>query len=232
MKLIHGLAGFIFLLSITGCTVDMGPVETSTEQTDAGAAESVRAEIHMGAGELHIEGGATKLMNATFHYSEKVGRPTVRYDVTGAHGRLLVESPKNSSSGGKTENTWDLQMDSGMPLDMTVEIGAGESNLDMSQLNLRSVEVNIGAGEMTLNMAGKYKRDVTVQINGGVGEARIRLPKDIGAEVTATGGIGSIDTKGLTKRDGKYYNDAYAEGKPAVHMEVQGGIGNITLSVE
>jgi hypothetical protein len=119
-----------------------------------------------------------------------------------------------------------------MPLDMTVNLGAGESTLDMSQLLVRSVDVNIGAGEMTLNMAGKYKRDVTVQVHGGVGEARIRLPKDIGAEVKATGGIGSIDTKGLTKRDGKYYNDAYADDKPAVRMEVQGGIGNITLSVE
>ena len=139
---------------------------------------------------------------------------------------------RTRNPGGKTVNTWDLQMDSNMPLDMTVALGAGESTLDMSQLQVRSVDVNMGAGEMTLNMAGPYKRDVTVQVNGGVGEARIRLPKDIGAEVKATGGIGSIDTKGLTKRDGKYYNDAYSEGKPAVRMEVQGGIGNITLSVE
>jgi hypothetical protein len=232
MKIIYGSAALIFLLSITGCTVDTGPVETSNQQIDAGAAESVRAEIRMGAGELHIEGGAPKLMTGTFHYSESIGPPTVRYDVTGAHGRLLVESPKNSQSGNKTVNTWDLRMGSDMPLDMTVNLGAGESTLDMSQLQVRSVEVNIGAGEMTLNMAGKYKRDVTVQVQGGVGEARIRLPKDIGAEVKATGGLGSIDTKGLTKRDGKYYNDAYAEGKPAVRMEVQGGIGNINLSVE
>ena len=72
-----------------------------------------------------------------------------------------------------------------------------------------------------------------MQVHGGVGEARIRLPKDIGAEVKATGGLGSIDTKGLTKRDGKYYNDAYSDDKPArSHMEVQGGIGNISLSVQ
>jgi hypothetical protein len=232
MRTISGLAGLMFLLSITGCTVDSGPTQTSNELIDAGGAESVRAEIRMGAGEMHIEGGAPNLMTGSFRYSEKVGRPNVRYEATGAHGRLIVESPKNSASGGKTVNVWDLRMSSEMPLDMTVELGAGESNLDMSQLLVRSVEVNMGAGEMTLNMAGNYKRDVSVQVNGGVGEARIRLPKNIGAEVTATGGIGNIDTKGLTKRDGKYYNDAFAEGKPAVHMEVQGGIGNIALTVE
>ena len=89
----------------------------------------------------------------------------------------------------------------------------------------------MGAGEMVLNVAGKYTRDVTVQVNGGVGEARIKLPKDMGAVVEATGGIGSISTNGLTRRDGKYYNDAYSEGKPAVRMEVHGGVGDVIFSV-
>jgi len=118
-----------------------------------------------------------------------------------------------------------------VPLKMNVTLGAGESNLDMSQLPLQSLEVNMGAGEMILNVAGKYTKDVAVEVNGGVGEAQIRLPKDVGAEVTATGGIGEISTKGLTQRNGKYYNDAYAEGKPAVRMNVQGGIGSITFRV-
>ena len=104
MKTIYGAAGLGFLLVIAGCSIDTGPVETSSQQIDAGAAESVRAEIHMSAGELHMEGGAPKLMNGMFRYSENVRAPTVRYDVTGAHGELVVESPKNShSGGGKTE---------------------------------------------------------------------------------------------------------------------------------
>jgi hypothetical protein len=104
--------------------------------------------------------------------------------------------------------------------------------LDMSKLPLRAVEVKMGAGELLLNVAGKYPNDVTVTVSGGAGEAKIRLPKDMGAVVDSRVGIGVIDTKGLTKRDGKYYNDAYAEGKPAVGMELQGGVGDITLSVE
>lgn len=233
MKSVHGLTGVVLLLSVGGCSVmvDAGPTLTATEQVDAGGAESVQAEVRMGAGQLHLEGGAAKLMNGTFRYSESVGRPSVQYDVAGAHGRLTVASPKNSSSMGKTVNEWDVQMGSSVPLDMTVSLGAGESNLDMSQLPLRSAEVNMGAGEMVLNVSGKYNGDVTVRVNGGVGEARIRLPKGVGAVVDAAGGIGSISANGLTKRDGKYYNDAYAEGKPAVRMVVKGGVGDIILSV-
>jgi hypothetical protein len=229
------LAGLLFLLWGTGCGIlnsDAGPEQTAREEVDAGNAETVQAEIHMGGGELHLLGGGTKLMTGSFRYSERVGRPIVRYDLTGSRGRLTVDSPKNSSSVGKMVNEWTLRMGSGALLEMNVTLGGGMADLDMSKLPLRAMEVKMGAGELLLNVAGRYAKDVTVTVSGGAGEARIRLPKDMGAVVDAHVGIGGIDTKGLTKRDGKYYNDAYAEGKPAVRVEVQGGVGDITLSVE
>ncbi|HEU5021915.1 MAG TPA: hypothetical protein VFT60_08485, partial [Bryobacteraceae bacterium] len=102
--------------------------------------------------------------------------------------------------------------------------------LDLSQISLRAAEVNMGAGNMTFTMADRYTKDIDVQINGGVGEARIRLPHETGAVVDATGGIGSIEADNLMKRaDGKYYNAAYADDKPAVHMKVRGGVGDIVF---
>ena len=185
----------------------------------------------MGAGKLDVEGGSATLMSASFRYSERIGRPVVRYDVTDTQGKLTVESPKNSSSTGNSVNEWDLKMGSETPFEMNVSLGAGESNLDMSHVSLRSMDVNMGAGEMKLNLDGKYSKDVRVEVNGGVGEARILLPKDVGVVAEAVGGIGGVSTKGLTKRDGKYYNDAYSAGKPALHLQVQGGVGSISMNV-
>lgn len=234
MKCKHATGCVALMLMAAGCgmNVDSGPTETATDQIDIGKAEAVTAEIHMSAGTLHIDSGGTSLMSADYRYSERVGRPSVRYDVTGAHGQLTVESPKSgSTSGSHTVNEWNLKLGSAAPLEMTVSMGAGESNLNLSQIPLRSLEVDMGAGQMMLDVAGKYARDVTVQVNGGVGEARIKLPKDMGAVIEASGGLGSISTDGLTKRDGKYYNDAYAEGKPTLRMEVHGGVGDVKFSV-
>lgn len=228
------VAGLLFSLWSTGCGglgADPGPTQMSSEEVDAGKAETVRAEIRMDGGELHIQGSGPKLMSGSFRYSEKVGRPIVRYEVTGSRGRLNVESPKQGTSFRNKVNEWTLRLGSEAPLEINVNLGGGTGDLDLSRLPLQSAEVNIGAGEMQLNVAGKYAKDVSVTVNGGAGETRIRLPKDIGAVVDAKLGIGGIDTKGLTKRDGKYYNDAYTEGKPAVRLEVRGGVGNIALSV-
>lgn len=221
------------LVLLAGCEVDSGPILTGTATVEAGKADTVRAEIRMGAGDLQVEGGSSRLLDATFRYSQSAGRPVVHYDVMGGRGLLTVESPQDGSTRGKNaKNEWALRMGTELPLDLSVRLGAGDSRLDVSQLALRSADVNMGAGNLTFNMANRYTQEVNVQINGGVGEAHIRLPKETGAVVDAAGGIGSVQANGLTKRDdGKYYNAAWAADNPAVHMKVRGGVGDIVLNI-
>jgi hypothetical protein len=221
-------------LGLPACTMiegDPGPEMTHEDGADAGTAEAVRADVRMGAGELEIKGGASKLLDASFRYSERLGRPSVRYELTGFRGRLTVENPNKVNGSGNIKNEWKLTFGGKIPIDLHTQLGAGEAKLDLSQLPIRNVEIQMGAGELELNVAGNYQRDIDVKVQGGVGEAKIKLPRDFGAEVEAHGGIGSINVDGLRKRNGKYYNDAFAEGKPAVRMRVHGGIGEINLSV-
>jgi hypothetical protein len=233
MKQTPVLVAVLFLLS-TGCISigrDAGPTSTSNEEIDAGSAEVVRADIHMGSGDLHLTGGAPKLLSGSFRYSDTVGRPIVHYDVTSSRGHLTVDSPNSSSIRNKV-NDWTLHMGSRVPLDMNVNLGGGDADLDLSTLPLQSLEVHLGVGDLKLNVAGKYPKDVTMQVNGGTGDLRVRLPKDMGVVVNASIGVGDVSANGLTKRDGKYYNAAYAEGKPAIRMDVRGTVGDIHLSTE
>lgn len=212
--------------------VDSGPVLTANEGIDAGKAGKVSAEIRMGGGELRLDGGAARLMEGSFKFSDRPGRPMVRYTEAGGHGRLTLESPKTDGTFSKTVNEWTVKLGSSLPLELNITLGGGKADLDVSRLSLESMQVNMGAGELQLNLAGHYKKDVSVQVKGGAGEMRIRLPGDMGAVVDAQVGIGGLNAHGLQQRDGKYYNAAYAEGKPAIHLEVQGAVGDITLSVE
>lgn len=235
MKHTPGLAAAVLLLFGTGCNVinsNAGPTKTDEQEIDAGKAETVRAEIRMGAGDFHLQGGGTKLMAGSFRYSESIGPPAVRYDVTGSRGLLSVESKKNSLTG-KMVNEWNLRMGSQTPLELNLHLGGGDANLDVSTLPLRSIEIEMGAGDLKLNLAGKYTTDVNALVKAGAGDTEIRLPKDMGVVVDARIGVGGIEPKGLAKRgDGKYYNEAYADGKPAVRLDVRGGVGDIKLNVE
>jgi len=215
------------LLAGAGCAIhDLGPARTTEKSVDAGSAESVRAEIRMGAGELRLGGGAKKVLEAKFRTNLEA--PEVRYDVSAGRGRLVVDQPGNAR-GSNIENDWDLKLGNGQPLELTVNLGAGQSEMDFTEVNLRSLDVNMGVGELKLDLRGNYKRDLDVRVRGGVGQATIRLPGKIGVRVDARGGIGGISTHNLKQRGRDYYNEAYEDAKVRMRVEVRGGVGQISL---
>lgn len=221
------------LLAMTGCVefdADPGPTRTAEQSLEAGKADNLRAEIRMGVGKLKVQGGGKAALDASFRYSENLGKPEVRYEQTGFRGRIVVES-QHRKVLGDVDNEWSLSFADKLPIDFDVKLGAGESQIDLSALPVRNVEINMGVGELRLNLNGAYKRDVSVNVHGGVGEAHIQLPKNVGVLVDASGGIGEINTRGLEKRDGKYVNSSYDSAKPAVRLTVRGGVGEIHLSV-
>ena len=81
-------------------------------------------------------------------------------------------------------------------------------------------------------MTGPRTTNVTGTIEGGVGQATIRLPKDVGVHVDASGGIGSVDAHGLRKEDGAWVNDAYGKSATSIELTVHGGVGQIELLEE
>jgi hypothetical protein len=81
-------------------------------------------------------------------------------------------------------------------------------------------------------LTGDRKTNLTADIEGGVGQANIRLPKNVGVIAQASGGIGSIEVRGLKHDGGSYTNDAFGKSSVTIHLKVEGGIGQITLTQE
>jgi Cell wall-active antibiotics response 4TMS YvqF len=102
----------------------------------------------------------------------------------------------------------------------------------LREIPLTRLDLHIGAGQVDVDLTGDRKADLTADIEGGVGQADIRLPKNVGVIAHASGGIGSIDVRGLKHDGDSYTNDAYGKSAATIHLRVQGGIGQITLSQE
>jgi hypothetical protein len=222
-------------VGLGGCYVGpRGPVEHEVQSIELDKSEMVSVELKMGAGELQVEGGSPKLMDADFAYNVPSWKPLVRYDSSSFRGRLTVEQPPGLHGGGGPDITykWNLRLNDDRPLDLTAHLGAGEARLDLGSLSLRSLEINMGVGELRLDLRGNPKRDYDVRINGGVGQATVRLPNTVGVDAFATGGIGEIEVRGLEKRRDRWINPAHEHAPVTIHLNVKGGVGNITLIAE
>jgi Cell wall-active antibiotics response 4TMS YvqF len=118
-----------------------------------------------------------------------------------------------------------------VPTDLVVNIGAGESDLDLDSLTLTGLDLQMGAGETTVDLTGDYDRDFDASIQGGVGEATVMLPSEIGVRARAEGGLGKINAVGLEKKGASYVNDAYGDSDVTLDVDVQSGVGEINLKV-
>jgi hypothetical protein len=223
-------------MTICGCNLGGDRVTTSEMHKESktvavGAAKSVQVSLNMKAGELKVGGGATQLLEAGFNYNVPEWKPEVKYELSGSVGNLEVEQPGSGSSTSNTRNDWDLHFSNKMPMEMTVNIGAGRATLTLSGLALSRLELNMGAGETTVDLTGDWKKDLSAQIHGGVGRATIRLPKDVGVHVVAQGGLGAINASDFQKQDDAYVNDQYGKSPVTLRIEVEGGVGEINLEL-
>ena len=217
-----------------GETPKVGKMQHDSKSVDPKNANSARAQLKMGAGELNVTGGADQLMEAEFSYNVAEWKPKVSYDVSGKKGELVVKQEGSAEGGnlsGGVRNEWDIRMNDEVPTDLAVQLGAGESDLDLDSLTLRGVDLQMGAGKITLDLTGDYAQDFDATIEGGVGEATVLLPSEVGVTAKAEGGLGKINAKGLKKVGDSYVNDAYGESDTNLSVDVKGGVGVINLKV-
>jgi hypothetical protein len=216
-----------------GGTPKVGKMQHDSKSVDPENARSARAQLKMGAGELNLTGGADQLMESDFSYNVSDWKPKVSYDVSGQKGELVVKqgSAEGGYLSGGARNVWDVRMNDELPTDLVVQVGAGESDLDLDSLSLTGLDLQMGAGKTTVDLTGDYAKGFDASIEGGVGQATILLPSKVGVKAKAEGGLGKINAEGLKKVGDSYVNDAYGESDTNLSVDVKGGVGEINLKV-
>ena len=204
-----------------------------TAQTvDLTDAKSARAKLEMGAGQLNIDGSSIHSLAADFTFNSAFGEPRVDYHVTGGVGEINITLESNHVNFGPSHNEWYVHFGNKLPLELRVDMGAGQGNLHFRDIPLTRLDLNLGAGQVDIDLTGDRKSDLMADIEGGVGQANIRLPKNVGVIARASGGIGSISVHGLKHEGDSYTNEAYGKTPATIHLKVEGGIGEIVLTQE
>jgi len=231
-RLVILLVGTALFLNSCGMQ-RVGEMQREAQSVGLENAQFARAELRMGAGELHVTGGADALMEGEFSYNVSDWKPEVDYDVSGDTGELTVVqgSGEGVRLGGDARNEWDIRFNDEVPTDLVVEMGAGESDLDLDSLTLTGLDLQMGAGKTTVDLTGDYGRSFDASIQGGVGEATVLVPSEVGVRARAEGGLGKINAEGFQREGDSYINDAYGDSDVTLDVDVRGGVGEINLKV-
>jgi N-terminal domain of toast_rack, DUF2154 len=228
-----GIAAAVVLSA--GCSgerVTPGAMEHEHRVVDLGSAQSSTVRLKMGAGQLIVKGGAKALVEADFDYNVPSWKPSVAYQVANGQGDLEISQDVGLNMGGHTENSWRVTVNDATPVTVRVDLGAGQASLGLGSLTLQGVDVHMGAGDLDLDLRGQPTQSYHVSVHGGVGQATVHVPKTVGINATASGGLGEIHVDGLENHDGRWINAGAAASPVTIDLMVQGGVGQIHIVAE
>lgn len=218
-------------LSTAACGVGgpAGPVVREHHGVDRGDAAQVRVEIDMSAGELAMRPGARTLFEGDFAFNSPGLKPVLAYTVDGGTGTLKVSQ---GSASGNVENRWQLSLDEATPIDLNVNLSAGDAELLLGRLNLQNAAITMGAGDLVVDLRGAPTRSYNVTVKAGAGDTVIHLPASVGIEVRASGLVGDIDVSGLEERGGRWINPRAGASPVVINVDVQHAIGDLRVRAE
>lgn len=222
----------LIALSLAGCGSGgkVGELRTESQSVELRDNAPVRVEINLGAGSLALAGGAEKLLEADFSYNVDALKPKVTY----GNGRLAVRQPDSRGMPdwrgiAGFRNEWVLHLNDETPMDLSVDMGGGSGDLLLAGLALTGLDVSLGAGVYMVDLSGDWAADLQTAIDAGAADILLRLPRKIGARVVVESGPHTIDAGGLTKEGNVYTNAAYGVSPVTLQVDLDVGVGKITL---
>jgi hypothetical protein len=229
-----GLAAVSAVLLLSGCNNTIFASDKKDDEiiVKKDKAKELEVVLNFGAGKMDVGGGADEWVSGNAIYEPEEMKPEVSYDLDGKVGKVEIAQP-NHFKIGKMKNEWNLKITEDVPVDLVVNAGASDTDLDLKGIELSNLEVKAGVGEITVDLGGDWKESFDARISSGVGKMTVILPKDTGVSIHSDKGIGSASFEDLiSKGNGVYVNEAYEDAKVQIDLDADIGVGEVTFKTE
>lgn len=190
-----------------------------TSARQAQGERSLSVAVEYGGGDLRVRPAASGLLyRMQMRYDERQMRPVTAYDRPSGRLRLGVESVRRNQRANRGGNA-SVELAPGVPTDLSLEFGAGEADLELGGLSLRSVDLSTGASDTEVRFGTPNRVQAgTVRVASGASRLRMRGLGNARAErFVLDGGVGEA----MLEFDGAWARNA--------SLNVEMGLGSLTL---
>jgi hypothetical protein len=147
----------------------------------------------------------------------------------GNRARLQLDTNPSSRRWwpGQSE-VWDLKLDGESLLDIVVDQGIGDIDLDLTRLRLNQVIANFGiaTAKITLPSEGNYD----IKLDGGIGTILLEIPHNAAVNITVDGGIVTKTFPSTYRRVDNVWKSPEFENQDAlININLSLGIGTIVV---
>ena len=204
-----------------------------------GDAQSARVSLSVGAGDLRIgalpTGDASVLATADATLPNGVSLVKTVANHDGEAELTLATQGRGGSfwpfaNHGQRSESLTVSLGNKVPLNLQTNLGAGQSDLDLTNLPIQTLDVNTGGGQTTIHFPINANQ-TRANIRSGAGQLTLIIPPDTGAYLHTTNGLVSVHVPSdrYTQVADGYQSDNYASAKSQIDIYVQMGVGQVDV---
>jgi hypothetical protein len=192
---------------------------------DGASTASVR--VKHGAGRLAIRStpALESLVDGTF-----TGNVQLRVDRRGDHADVVVEGRWTGPwDWDRRGFDWAIGLTRAIPVRLTVDAGANQADIDLSDLTIPELVMNTGASDTSIVMPSRGTTDASVKC--GAAKVRIRIPAATAARISVRAGLMGVDVDQtrFPKSDVGYRSPGFDTASDRVDLRVEGGASGLEI---
>ncbi len=206
----------------------------ASEEVEIPLEGASRAQIRLkhGAGRFRLAAGAGSgtLMQGTFgaglDFKTKHDGDTLEVDMRGPKDHFMV-FPWTWSPG---QYDWTVGLNRNIPVALNISVGANDTRLDLSELQVTNLKLQTGASSTTLTVPAKAGH-TRAEIESGLAALKIRIPPGVAAHIRVKSGLSgtTIDKNRFPRVGGEYRSADYDTASNKIEMLVETGIGSVDI---
>jgi len=180
-------------------------LETQNASIDLQGATVANLKLSHGAGELNIHSGAggSEFARGSFAggLDHKASRNGDRLEVRMRPAKDFLDIP---FFGPRNQLEWDVALNANIPTELTLNLGANKSTIDLRDMKITDLKLETGASEthLILPAQGRFRAD----LDFGAASLDVTIPEGMSARIRAS--LGAADMKidqARFPRNGSYY---------------------------
>lgn len=156
----------------------------------------------------------------------------VAYTVSGRTGKLVISQADDFGrwfGGPGFIGELELGLTDAVPVDLVVNTGASSLTLDLTGIQLNSV--NIDGGASSVHLILPREGDILVEIDAGAGSATIEIPRSLEGHINFDGALVNLVTPARFDKlgEGVWETEGYASARNRVLINIDAAVGNISI---
>lgn len=209
-----------------------GNLETQTVTVPLENASDADLRLNHGAGRLSVRSNGTP---GVLLSGSCVGGADLNVSRSGPSARVELRSRTGEMWGwpnvsGPYGYAWDLLVTPEIPVRLTLETGASETNLDLRDLKVTDLEIKTGASSSVVTLPARAGM-TRVKVASGAASVKLYLPDGVAAHIRVQSGLAGvhIDPNRFPAAAGGYETAGYESAANRADIFVETGVGSIDI---